>query len=115
MGSVIIRVSPETKQVLDNMKAGVTVEGRRYYQRQMKYDDAIALLLKYKADSMMLDTIGSMLHTHHKAFKPSLDVLLGSFGSYLKSIRSDLPPYELAGCDVVLNAIEQAKPLCNPY
>ena len=45
MGSELIRVKEEIKGKLDHFREGQTVEGKYGYMKQMKYSDAIRVLL----------------------------------------------------------------------
>lgn len=85
MKTVLIRVTPEIKQVLDNMKAGKKVEGKGYYKRDMKYDDVISILLKYRSDSKLLTIIANMLvDQQHAVWSSDLECVEKSFVEYKK-------------------------------
>lgn len=87
MNSVLIRVSPEIKKLLDDLKEGKTVSGSGYYRKQMRYDDVIKILLTYRADASKLKVVTKMLQSYLLLRDPDFrDVVVG-FTDYVKSIR----------------------------
>ena len=92
--SVLIRVSPETKDILDKLKADKKVKGKNYYKRNMKYDDLIHILLKYRYKSLALDHISSILAGgimgRRNTYDPSINEIVKSFTAYLTKLEPTL-------------------------
>ena len=87
MSSVLIRVDPKTKTILDNMKGGKKVQGKGYYSRQMKYDDLILNLI----DNQKYVSVVDFVHSFFEGFsydRYNTDVvkITRSFVRYLKGI-----------------------------
>jgi len=84
MGSVLIRVNKDTKDILDKMKAGKKVQGKNYYKRSMKYDDLIKFFIGNQKYICSLDFINSFLGgwgSYNQ--EPDIDKLVNAFLKYL--------------------------------
>jgi len=86
-----IRLTPETIKVLDDIKAGRKVDGKGYYKRDMKYDDVVKELLKYKDDSVMLDLLCNMVFSESRnIFRSDFKKVVSTFKTYLLTVQPKL-------------------------
>jgi hypothetical protein len=110
MSSVLIRVSPETKELLDSMREGKTVQGKGYYRRSMKYDDLIRGFMKLDQYKNSLDFICILL-TGWEVYGHSVNLnsIVEGFIRYLRKFRRTLDnrySNDLDKCERIIECLD---------
>jgi len=87
--SVPIRIEPDTKKILDEIREGRKVQSsnNRYYSRQMKYDDLIKELLRQRKYVSTLDFVSILLSgwSFEGGSYSGFHKTISSFKKYLES------------------------------